>query len=249
MVRGETKMEREILVKNIDKKVFGREEILEAAYKENSDFKATSFRNLMARLLDSKTIVRVGRNRYINKNLKSYENHYSEEVSEIISEVEIKFPLLNFQVWELSWLNEFFNHLIAKNIVFLEVENSGCEFVYSFLSETRKSGVLLRPSQKELEYYSFDGTVVIDRLISETPKKRINSHHVAIEKIIVDLFADKNVKSILSVDDYPEAVERMFEKYAVDRSKLFRYAGRRNKSEEITAFLKNNTSVDLLTGV
>ena len=242
-------MERENLFENIDKKVFGRQEILETAYREKSGFKATSLRNLMAHLLDSRTIVRVGRNRYINKNLKNYENHYSDQVADIISEVEAKFPLLDFQVWELRWLNEFFNHLIAKNIVFLEVENSGCEFVYSFLSETRKGALLLRPSQKELEYYSFDGTVIINRLISETPKKRINSHHVAIEKIIVDLFADKTVKSLLSVDDYPEAIERIFEKYAVDRSKLFRYAGRRNKSEEITAFLKDNTSVDLLTGV
>ena len=242
-------MERENLVENIDKKVFGRKEILEAAYRENSAFKATSFRNLMAHLLDSKTIVRVGRNRYINKSLKNYENLCSDQVADIISKVEARFPLLDFQVWELRWLNEFFNHLIAKNIVFLEVENSGCEFVYSFLSETRKGGVLLRPSQKELEFYSFDGTVIVNRLISETPKKRINSHHVAIEKIIVDLFADKTVKSLLSVDDYPEAIERIFERYAVDRSKLFRYAGRRNKSEEITAFLKNNTSVDLLTGV
>ena len=49
-------MEREILVENIGKKVFGRQEILEVAYKEISDFKATSFRNLMAQLLDSKTI-------------------------------------------------------------------------------------------------------------------------------------------------------------------------------------------------
>lgn len=61
-----------------------------------------------------------------------------------------KFPLMDYRIWEINWLNEFWNHQIAQNKIFLEVENIGCEFVYTELCERHSGKILLRPDENEL---------------------------------------------------------------------------------------------------
>ena len=70
-----------------------------------------------------------------------------------------------------------------------------------------------------------------------------------LEKIIVDLFANKLLNSILSKGDYPEMLERMFEKYKINQVMLFRYARRRNKEKEIFDFIKDKTNINLISEV
>ena len=69
------------------------------------------------------------------------------------------------------------------------------------------------------------------------------------EKIIVDLFANKTVSALVSKGDYPDMLERMFSKYIIDQSKLFRYARRRNKAKVIAEYIRNNTNIDLVVEV
>ena len=165
----------------------------------------------------------------------------------LIRDIKEQYPYINFQIWELNWLNEFLNHLLAHNRIFLDIENDGCEFVYSSLREKYNKSLLLRPTEKELDYYSDDGGIIIDRLVSESPKGYENGS--PLEKIIVDLFANKTVSSMLSMGDYSDMLERMFSKYVIDQSKLFRYSRRRNKDRIIYDYIKNNTDIDLIVEV
>ncbi len=236
------------ILKKIDKNVFDRKDILEAVLSESMDFKESSMRNFMEKLLNDKFIIRVGRNRYVlNDNKTDYKGKFSEDAEVLIRDIKEQYPYINFQIWELNWLNEFLNHLLAHNRIFLDVENDGCEFVYSSLREKYNKGLLLRPTEKELDYYSDDGGIIIDRLVSESPKGYENGS--PLEKIIVDLFANKTVSSMVSKGDYSEMLERMFSKYVIDQSKLFRYARRRNKDRIIYDYIKNNTAIDLIVEV
>ena len=122
------------ILKKIDKNVFDRKDILEAVLSEFPDFKETSMRNFMEKLLNDKFIIRVGRNRYVlNDNKTDYKGKFSEDAEVLIRDIKVQYPYINFQIWELNWLNEFLNHLLAHNRIFLDVENDGCEFVYSSL--------------------------------------------------------------------------------------------------------------------
>ncbi len=67
--------------------------------------------------------------------------------------------------------------------------------------------------------------------------------------MIVDLFANKILKNVISMGDYPEMIESIFTKYEMDQVRLFRYAKRRNKVKEITEFIKTKTKVKLLVEV
>ena len=53
---------------------------------------------------------------------------------------------------------------------------------------------------------------------------------------------------MLSLGDYPDALEAIFDRYEVDQVKMFRYARRRNKDQELRDFLICKTNVELKVG-
>ncbi len=202
----------------------------------------------MGVLHSSNLIVRVGRNQHRKADKEvmkpRYTSAYSKTAQAVIEFMETKFPLLEYRVWELSSLNEFFNHLVAHNTIFLEVEHEGCDYVFSSLIEKFPGKVLLRPKAQEILQYGTDDTIIIDRLVTEAPKSKGERYQVPLEKLIVDLFANK--KLMLSKGDYLSASERMFSGYWIDQVALFRYARRRNREKELFSFLRDKTTIELL---
>ena len=81
--------------------------------------------------------------------------------------------------------------------------------------------------------------------ISEGPVRPDGT--ITLEKLIVDLFANKTLLKLLSKGDYPQALEEMFNKYQINESKLLRYASRRGKKEEIVKFISEKTNIKFYT--
>lgn len=245
------KMQREIVNKIPEDTIFSRQDLSSIAFQISADFKETLLRNLLEKLLSEGQIVRVGRNQYQKRssggNKNVYINSYSEEAQIIVNWMQEKYPLLEYRIWELSWLNEFWNHQIAQNKIFVEVERMGCEFVYTELNDEYDGHILLRPDEKELYRYAGPDTVIIDRLVSEAPKGNPDEYNMPLEKLIVDLFANKNLRSMVHIGEYAKAIAEMFDKYYIDQVKLFRYAKRRHKKEEICRFLADEAGVELIT--
>ena len=242
-----------ILLENIKKDVFDRQDILDSAMNLFEGFKETDIRNLLEHMMENGDIARVSRNRYVRGTGSHQSNTFapvcSEEAIHLIKNIENKNPYVNFQVWELNWFNEFLVHLVARNMIFLDVENGGCEFIYSSLLDDYQGRMLLHPGSKELQYYLQPDSIIIERLISESPKTKDRIHEAPIEKLIVELFANRVLKSLLSQGDYPYVLETIFEKYTVDQIKMFRYARRRSKQEELYSFIQKNTKIKLLKEV
>ena len=79
--------------------------------------------HMITRLLDAGGIVRVGRNRYcVADSLKTYHFPHSEFAVSVADEITEAHPYLDFRIFELVQRNEFVNHQIAHNIVFVSVE-------------------------------------------------------------------------------------------------------------------------------
>ncbi len=231
-------MKLQALLQTMPDGIYTRQHILHAAQKVDASFKETQLRHLMGVLQDSNVLVRVGHNQYkkggwgIRKPI--YTGSYSNVAQNVIASMEVRFPLLEYRVWELTWLNEFFNHLIAHNKIFLEVEHEGCDFVFSELVEKYPGKVLLRPTAQEVQNYGLDDGIIINRLVTEAPKGEGERYQVPLEKLIVDLFANKNLT--LPKGDYPSAIEEMFARYQIDQKAMFRYARRRNKAKVLSLF-------------
>lgn len=229
-----------------------RKEILELVRESDPAFREGQMKRLLAYMIKSSKIEHVGRNKYRRimetVNRAQYENRYSERALQIIAIMQNEFPLVEYRIWELSWLNEFVNHQLGCNYIFLEVEKDGCEFVFEKIITKFEGKVLLRPDQNQILRYGSNNSIIIDRLISESPKGRKMPFNLAIEKLIVDLFANKRLKEMISPGDYPAALESIFATYEVDQVKMFRYARRRNKETELREFLQGKTNVELKVG-
>lgn len=229
-----------------------RQDILELVRESDPEFREGQMKRLLAYMIKTSKIEHVGRNKYRRikdiVNVTRYGNQYSETALQIISIMQEEFPLIECRIWELSWLNEFVNHQLGRNYIFLEVEKDGCEFVFDRIMSEFAGKVLLKPDQNQILRYGSNDSIIIDRLISESPKGKKEQYNLAIEKLIVDLFANKRLKEMISFGDYPMALENIFTMYEVDQVKMFRYARRRNKEQELREFLKTKTKVELKVG-
>ncbi|AEV30205.1 hypothetical protein SpiGrapes_2438 [Sphaerochaeta pleomorpha str. Grapes] len=234
-------MKKQEIIQKLPDGIFSRQQILHAAQSVEPSFKDTQLRYLIGTLRNSKLIVRIGRNQYKKAekepNKSIFTGAYSDTALHVIGYMKEHFPLLSYRVWELSWLNEFFNHLIAHNHIFLEVEKDGCDFVFSALTEKFPGKVLLKATVKEMMLYGTDDGIIITRLVTEAPRSDSAKYQVPLEKLIVDLFANKNL--MLSKADYPFAIELMFSKYRIDQVTMLRYARRRNKANEVVRLLQD----------
>lgn len=234
-----SKLDEEIKDILADDIVMNRAYIFDIAKSVDPSFQETRLRYIMEKLMESGTIVRKGRNCYVKgneENKETYRGMYSDRANELMQAMASHFPLLDFQVWELRWLNEFLNHLTGKNIIFLDTENSGCEFVYEELRDKYDGEILVKPNPEELYRYGKDGTIVISRLVTEAPKGAVKGS-VPLEKIMVELEANKVLRSLINSAEVPDLIVQMYDSYLVDNSKLLRYARRRNKQDVMLEIL------------
>ncbi len=198
----------------------------------------------ITRLIESGAIVRIGCNRYcVSGSLKTYHFPHSELASSLADEIIKAHPYLDFRIFELVQLNEFVNHQIAHNIVFISVEGGFEKDVFNTLWERHKGSVLVKPDADELFCYLNDDMSVIMKLPSESPKGKDFLWDTRLEKMLVDIAVDKLLRKIVYQREYEAIYQGAFHKYAIDRSIMFRYARRRGALEKYREFLVNEAEL------
>ena len=109
---------------------------------------------MITRLLATGKIARIRRNRYcVAESLKTYHFPHSGFAVSVADEITGAHLYLDFRIFELVQLNEFVNHQIAHNIVFVSVEGELEENVFNTLWKKHKGSVLFKPDADELFRY------------------------------------------------------------------------------------------------
>ncbi len=163
---------------------------------------------------------------------------YSDEARKLMKDLSDRFPDVAFTVFETALLNEFLNHLIARNTIFVQVERGSGIFLFRYLQEKGYGNVLYKPSENDLALYWSKGCVVVTDLVSEAPMGVADPHAITLEKMLVDIFADKRISSLYGKGKYPDVIEQAQGRYLLDGRRMLRYARRRNRHEEIGAYLE-----------
>ena len=215
---------------------FTTRQFTEALQKETPGISRSTIFNILKNKCDSGEICRTGRGNFKRSSGKKYSCELSETAKNIAALIQEHFPLVDFQVWELYQMNEFVNHLLAKNTIFIEVENMLDETIFNLLFE-RYPHVLFNPDIEEYYRYAGNETVIVHRLITEAPSSYGQYRQASLEKILVDLFARGITGSILPRSEYRAVYDDSFSKYNINQAKMFRYARRRGVEKNIRDFI------------
>lgn len=177
---------------------------------------------------------------------KNYIYPHSKEYLSLEQSITESYPLIDFQMWELIQMNDFVNHQIAKNVIFVEVENMLVDTVYEMLHEIHPYA-MFQPNENI--FYKQRGPetdIVVQKLLTEAPSSSEN-HSCSLEKLLVDLLSKKISGCMIERSEYPCIYEDAFQKYNINETRIFRYAKRRHLYDTLCTFITTKTNIKLMT--
>jgi len=230
-------------------KSFSFGDFFAASKNSGSPLGEASMRKKLQSLLKDGEIIRVGRNAYCipTNAVRRYHYEYSEIARSIAQVICDTYPSLNFTIFELIQLNEFVNHQLAHNALFLSVEEDLSDFVFETLKEHFPGKVLLDPTPELYHKYWYDDMIVIEKLVTEAPLGCAEPWHTRLEKLLIDLISDPLLMETVSESEIPVILEDAFAKYVIDESRLFRYAKRRGAENRFKTIVREKTNIALRT--
>jgi hypothetical protein len=165
----------------------------------------------------------------------------------VIKRLTGKFGEVKQCAWETTWLNEFMQHQVNKSILIIESEKGFEESFFYELKDTTRKEVFLNPDEKIIDFYiaESDRPVVVKKLLTRAPlskrtEKKTDFYTLALEKILVDIVADERLFSYLQGAEMMHIYENAFTNYDIDLTKLFSYARRRKREQDIKKIFVNH---------
>ena len=226
---------------------FSRDELFDFFRHFEPDLKDSTFRWRIYDLKE-KNIIRPIKNGFFTISSKPrFKPVVSPELMKVSKKIQEKYYEIKFCMWENEWLNEFSKHQSIKRMLFIEVEKDFMESVYFHLYDNFKYNLYLNPDEKAIDFYIAESNypVIIKKLITRSPVEKRTENKIRIttpllEKILVDLFAEEKLFYFYQGGELRHIYENAIKKYTINFSKLFTYAGRREKENEIKSYLAQN---------
>ncbi len=155
----------------------------------------------------------------------------TESVDELIREIKSRFPLMEFSCWSTKQLQSFAHHMMTKFVAFVYADVDFLPSINEHLDE-KSYNVYRNPTKPEIrKYYSLkERTCVLRPRISEEPVK---GRYASIEKILVDLYIEKNRVNLMDGSEYKRIFENLVTAYRINIGRLLRYANRREVKESL----------------
>jgi hypothetical protein len=186
-------------------------------------------------LVKTEIIKRIGRGKFKCGNSITFTPQITPKALKINSFVKTNFPYLNYIIWHISEINSVSQHLINKDTYYVEVERDAIDAVFEQLREKFK--YVLRGKTNEDVYFG-ESVIVVRSLVTGSPTQSRNKvPTTTIEKLLVDLFADKEFE-FLQGYELTHIFNNAFSKYTINIDKLLRYASRKAKRDQISEFIK-----------
>jgi len=230
-----------------DRKSFSREELFKFFCFFEPNLKEGTFGWRIYDLKNKNIIKSIKRGLYIISYKPKYKPVLSSELIKLTKKVQEKFQEVKYCIWETDWLNEFSQHQTSKRILIIEIEKDFVESLYYYLKDTFNHDLYFNPDNKAIEFYisESDFPVVIKKLITRSPigKRTENKLKVStplLEKILVDLFVGKKLFYFYQGSELMHIYENAINHYTINFTKLFSYARRREREQEIKSFIMDN---------
>lgn len=237
----------ELLDRLYDKKIYSHKELKDELRMLKTGLSESTYHWAISGLVRDGALTRLG---YDSYSLSSgiprdeYVPVYSDTAERLIRLISEKYPYVHFTVFETVLMNEFLNHLIAQNTIFLQVEKESSIYVFRFLQDQEIQNVMYKPSKNDFNLYWEKDSVIVTDMISEAPIRRNNPNYIMLEKILVDMSADKLISTTFSKAELPDVYEQAQSRYLLDKVRMLRYARRRNRQDVLLKYLEGSKIED-----
>ena len=239
----------EELVNRIDEhKIYCRKELIDELRMLRTDLSESTYHWALNGLLRGRVVTRLGYDSYSMSSGLTEDVSvpvYSDATKELIGLIADKYPYVKFTLFETVLMNEFLNHLIAQNTVFLQAEKESSIYIFRFLQEQGIQNIMYKPSQNEFNLYWSKGCIIVTDMISEAPTRSDKPHSIMLEKILVDILADKLISITFSKAELSDIYEQTQSRYRLDKVRMLRYARRRNKQDVLLKYLEGSKVEDV----
>ena len=218
----------------MEKTIILEKEIIDILKKENSVLSGIDLKWKLFHYCKDNGLKCIGNQQYV-KNSAVYDYELGSEAEAICCKIKAEYPEIKVAIWETRILNEWLNLLIAKNTIFVEVEKDFLETIYDAVTENNENTmVLVNPKAEEYYRYQKDGMIVLKNMIERAPVSKTS--HVTLEKLFVDLLCDKLLMEMFDGYTVRNILQEATMTYAVNEKRLFAYARRRGKYDEIVNY-------------
>ncbi|MEN8227722.1 MAG: DUF6577 family protein [Bacteroidota bacterium] len=230
-----------------ERESFSREELFEFFCLFEPNLKEGTFGWRVYDLKNKNIIKSLKRGLYSISYKPTFKPVLSSDLIKLTKKVHEKFHEIKYCIWETDWLNEFSQHQTSKRILIIEIEKDFVESLYYYLKDNFKYDLYFNPDNKAIEFYISESNhpVVIKKLITRSPigKRTENGLKLStplLEKILVDLFAEEKLFFFYQGSELIHIYENAINHYTINFTKLFSYAKRREREQEIKSFIMNN---------
>ncbi|OQX78954.1 MAG: hypothetical protein B6D64_05575 [Bacteroidetes bacterium 4484_276] len=229
-----------------DKEYFTREELFDFYRYFEPELKEGTFGWRIYDLKNRNIIKPIKRGLYVISYMPRYKPDISPGLFKIARQLTERFNEIKHCIWETSWLNEFTQHQASKSILIIEIEKGFEESLFYELKDTVSREIFLTPDEKAIDFYISESNtpIVVKKLLTRAPltkraEKNIKFYIPTIEKILVDLFAEEKLYYYVQGPELMRIYENAITNYTINFTKLFSYAKRREREQDIKKFMTN----------
>ncbi len=240
-------IENKLIEEFKNRSAFSREELLDFFTQFEPDLKEGTFAWRIYDLKNKDIIKSIQRGYYTISNKPKYIPEISGDLLKLAKVISERFEEIKFCLWDTDWINEFSQHQSGKRLIVVEIEKDFVESLYYELKDSFQFDFYLNPDEKAIGFYISESRnpVIIKKLITRSPilkrtEKRVKFNIPLLEKILVDLFAEKKLFYFYQGAELMHVYENALKNYSLNFTKLFGYAKRREKEQEIKQFMTGN---------
>lgn len=223
-------------------KTLSKEELMALLRKDFSSWSENTLNAYLYNLKKEGVINNFSRGIYTKGKIETFNPKINPKLKKIAARIHKTYPFINYCVWDSSWLNDLMRHQPFKNFAIVEVEKIAVEQVFNDLNNNFPN-VYINPDNTFFDRYIsvLDNVVIVKNLNSEAPTLKLKELIIpTLEKILVDILIDDNLFAAQQ-GELDFIFKSAFDKYAINESKMKRYATRRNRETQ----LENRMNISL----
>lgn len=223
-----------------DRDSFSTKELISLIKSELPDLKEPSIRWRINQLKTEEVVFQIGRGIYSLSSKPEFIPSPSLKSIRLGNRVNKLAPEIPFTIWDTYMLDEFDKTDNSHEFTFMYCKKDKIKLLFDEMLDFSKV-VFLNPSEEVIERYvmNHSHSIILLPIVSEAPLVNLSDFStVSIEMLLVDCFVLEGNYIASTKRSTQKIYKRSFDTYNVNRSKLMRYAARRDKRNEIEKLLK-----------